>query len=270
MDLLKCSTSSEFLSSCLHQRQEKNRRYSMRKFAKDLSFSASGLCEVLNGKKRLSEDATQKVISRLKLKSKEADYFSELCSYERCRTLESKSMIQDRIGLKHGQRPTHDLSVDFFKLLADWHHAAILSACELNRNVDPSTLSKMFNVPQYEVAQSLDRLKRLELLQVDSLGKFKAIDKDVMVSTEVPSEALQKFTHQLLQKADESQKEQSNDERVFGTEVFAFDVKDIPKLKELTDEYFEKVIRLAKKGKDKNDVYALGVQAFRLNKKDSV
>lgn len=242
----------------------------MRKFARDLSFSPSGLCEVLKGKKRLSEDATLKVINRLKLKSKEADYFTELCSYERCRTPESKSMIQDRIGQKHGQRLTHDLSVDHFKLLSDWYHAAILSACDLDQPIDATVLAKMFKIPAYEVVQAIERLKRLELVHSEPNGQLKSLDKDVMVSTQVPSEALQKFTQQLLLKADESQKEQSNKERVFGTEVFAFDDRDLPRLKELTDEYFDKVVKLAKKGKKKEHVYAVSVQAFRLNKKDSV
>lgn len=270
MELLNCPTSSEFLTACLQQRQEKNKRYSMRKFARDLSFSPSGLCEVLKGKKRLSEDATLKVINRLKLKSKEADYFTELCSYERCRNPESKSMIQDRIGQKHGQRLTHDLSVDQFKILADWYHAAILAACDLDAEVDASVLAKMFKVPAYEIVQAIERLKRLELVHVEPNGVIEASDQDVMVSTQAPSEALQKFTHQLLQKADESQKEQSNKERVYGTEVFAFDEKDLPRLKEITEEYFDKVVKLAKKGSKKENVYALSVQAFRRDKKESL
>lgn len=270
MELLDCTSSREFLTLCLQQRQEKNKRYSMRKFARDLSFSPSGLCEVLKGRKKLSEDATLRVISRLKLKSKEADYFTEVCSYERCRNPEAKSMIQDRIGQKHRQRPTVDLNVDFFKIVSDWYHSAILASCELSHEVNALTLSRMLNVPAFEIVQAVERLKRLNLLKSEANGTLSSVDKDVMVSTQVPSEALQKYTRQLFQKADEAQKEQSNQERVFATEVFAFDEKDIPKLKELTNDYLDNVVKLAKKGSSKRHVFALGVQAFRLNKKEAL
>lgn len=241
----------------------------MRKFAQDLSFSPSGICEVLKGRKRLSEEATLRVINRLKLKNKEADYFNEICSFERCKNPETKSILQDRIGQKHRQRPTVDLSVDSFRILSDWHHSAILAACEMSEAVDVTRLAKIFKLPVYEVIQAIERLKRIGLLKTNPNGELVSEEKDVVVSTEAPNEALQKFTRQLLQKANESQTEQSNKERVFGTEIFAFDEEDIPKLKEITEEYFDKVVRLARRGKSKKSVYALGVQAFRLNQKES-
>ena len=242
----------------------------MRKFARDLEFSPSGLCEILKGRKKLSEDSTMRVIARLRLKAKEADFFDQICSYERCRSPELKALLQDQLGQRQKKRVIVDLSVDRFRMLSDWQHSAILAASEMSEGLSVQKAAKLFKMTVQEASQAVDRLERLGLVKIDLDDRVIALANDLQVTTKVPNEALQKFTKQILQKADESQTEQTNQERVFGTETLAFDERDLPQLRELTDDYFEAVIQLAKNGKQKNQVYSVGVQAFRLNKKENL
>ena len=97
MTLLECATTQDFLSLCLQERQLRNSRYSLRKFARDLGLSPSAICEVLKGRKRLSEDATLKVISRLKLNPQESKYFDLICAFDRCRNPELRKILRNKI-----------------------------------------------------------------------------------------------------------------------------------------------------------------------------
>jgi uncharacterized protein (TIGR02147 family) len=267
LQLLECNTSREFLSECLKVKQQKNPRYSLRKFARDLNFSPSTLCEVLKGKKNLSETSTLKIITKLKLKAKEADYFNQLSSMERCRNPELKILIQDQIGQKHKKRNIVDLSTDNFKTISEWHHSAIIAACDMDEKMTPQKLARLLNVPGHEIYQAIERMERLGILKQEITGEIHPLENDVMIQTEAPNEALQKYTKQMLQKAADNASEQGNDEKIYGTETFAFDDKDLPKLRDLTEEYFDNILKIAKKSKTKKRVYHASVQIFRLSQK---
>jgi len=149
---------------------------------------------------------------------------------ERCRNPELRSIIQDQIGQKHKKRNIIDLSTDNFKTIAEWHHSAIIAACDMDEKMTPQKLARLLNVPGHEIYQAIERMERLGILKQEITGEIHPLENDVMI-----------------QKAAENATEQTNDEKIYGTETFAFDDKDLPKLRELTEEYFENILKIARR-----------------------
>ncbi len=70
------------LQQTLFSKQQKNRRYSLRAFARDLKISPSFLSEVLNGKYGISKQLAGQIADRLGFSSEENQHFCSLADLE--------------------------------------------------------------------------------------------------------------------------------------------------------------------------------------------
>ncbi len=70
------------LQQTLFSKQQKNKRYSLRAFARDLKISPSFLSEVLNGKYGISKQLAGQIADRLGFNSEEMQHFCSLADLE--------------------------------------------------------------------------------------------------------------------------------------------------------------------------------------------
>ena len=70
------------LQQTLFSKQQKNRRYSLRAFARDLKISPSFLSEVLNGKYGISKQLAGQIADRLGFNNEEIQHFCSLADLE--------------------------------------------------------------------------------------------------------------------------------------------------------------------------------------------
>lgn len=70
------------LQQTLFTKQQKNKRYSLRAFARDLKISPSFLSEVLNGKYGISKQLAGQIADRLGFNSEENQHFCSLADLE--------------------------------------------------------------------------------------------------------------------------------------------------------------------------------------------
>jgi plasmid maintenance system antidote protein VapI len=70
------------LQQTLFTKQQKNKRYSLRAFARDLKISPSFLSEVLNGKYGISKQLAAQIADRLGFNSEEVQHFCSLADLE--------------------------------------------------------------------------------------------------------------------------------------------------------------------------------------------
>ena len=86
----------EFLSFLYRNRKEKNPRYSMRKFGRDLGFSSPNhMADVINGSKNLGKQGIDRIARSLQLADNKKDYLSFLVELSTCVSeTERKSKIQ--------------------------------------------------------------------------------------------------------------------------------------------------------------------------------
>lgn len=119
------------LNDKLVERIRKNPKYSLRAFARAIEVDASILSKVLRGERYFSEELAIRVLDRIDLSYEEREWF--LSSLARARVeagLRRSSPAQKRrlaeLARERSRELTRELTIDQFKIVADWYHYAIL------------------------------------------------------------------------------------------------------------------------------------------------
>ncbi|NDF15665.1 TIGR02147 family protein [bacterium] len=159
------------LNDKLVERIRKNPKYSLRAFARAIEVDASILSKVLRGERYFSEELAIRVLDRIDLSYEEREWF--LSSLARARVeagLRRSSPAQKRRlaepTRERSRELTRELTIDQFKIVADWYHYAILELTRVEgfRN-DPAWIAGRLGLQEFEVIGAIDRLKLLELLE---------------------------------------------------------------------------------------------------------
>jgi len=253
-----------FLKAVIQVRRERNSSYSLRALARDLGFAVSTTSEILSGRKNMSLARACQVSERLKLNTKEQEYFCLLVQMEQTKDPQLKNTFIQKInGLTPGNKVS-DLQVDCFKLISDWYHFAIFESLEIvPRLKSAAEIAKRLKLKKVDVELALERLERLDLIESTPEGFIKT-KAHIQTASSVPNQALKNFHEQMLQKALTSINEQSPQERLLATETLAFDRDQLPEFEKLAEEFIQNTYKLAAKGKNKRDVYHLNLQLFNL------
>lgn len=266
--LLQEQNYRSYLKSTLVEKIERNLGYSLRALARDLGISPSSLSEVMKGKKNFSAATALSIAQKLGLNSLEQEYFLLLVQIESAKSIAVKENLQARAHSLNPSMTVRDLSVDMFKVIADWYHFAILELTHVaGFSFRAESIAKKLGISTLEAETALDRLLRLELLEKSPKGGYRKTDSHLLSASEVPSGALRKFHQQMLEKAGESLTTQTPKEKIVGSETFALDPKQLLEANRITEEYFQKMVKLSALGKKKS-VYHLGVPFFKLTKED--
>jgi uncharacterized protein (TIGR02147 family) len=157
----------------------------------------------------------------------------------------------------------NDLSVDQFKMIADWYHGAILAAADLSDiEMTSDRIAKILGLTLVDVQSAVERLIRLGMLEQDPEGLLKKPTSHSRFVSQAPNSAVRNYHRQTLEKAIESIGTQTPDERFMGSETFCIDESQFDEFQELCNRFLNRALTLAKKAKTKNQVYHLGVQFF--------
>lgn len=258
-----------FLKCELADRITKNSSYSLRAFANHLGLSAATVSLVLAGKKNLSQESTFQVASKLQLGSVESEYFNLLVQLETTKNPELKEQIIERLSVMNPKKKRTDLSVDFFRVISDWYHYAILMLTEIKSfEFSPANISKRLGINRFESEAAMERLQKLELLEKDPKNpkRYRRVKGDIVYRPDESNQALKKYNKQILEKAIESLETQNAQEKVIGSEVIAISQSQLKEARHIMEEFFAKMLTLAKNTDKKTDVYCVGVQIFNLSK----
>lgn len=256
-----------YLKTVLSERVKKNPSYSLRAFATALGLSSGGLSRILKGEKNLSLERASQIASKLNLSSAEAEYFVLLVQANNAKTPELRETFLERLNSVRPGGKIFDLSVDHFKVISDWYHLAILEALDVvGLEFEPKAIAKFLGITPIEAELAIERLVRLELIEFKA-GKAKPVRtvNRLLVESNVPKDAMRKYYRQTLQKALESVDAQTPDEKVIGTEVFAFDSNQLEEARKISHRYLDEMLALSKKSKNKRALYQVCAQFFRLN-----
>lgn len=260
-----------YLKDLLAQKTAHNPRYSLRAMAKQLGIAPSSLSEVLGARCGISLTSARKIALRLGLSPEETEYFCLLVQLEASEdplVRESISLRMRSINPKAGH--SHDLSVDQFRQIADWHHSAILELVSLEGDRFNATLAaKRLGISKIDAEVAVDRLVRLELLEADDRGKLNRVHNRLVArSNAMQDQAIRKFFDQTLQKAAAALGNQSPQERVSGYETLPLAAEAIPEAREIVERFFSEMIDLSRRTPRRRDVYHLTLHLFNLTPKN--
>ncbi len=260
------TTYRQLLKAELDQRIENNPSYSLRAMAAQMKISSGMLSSILNGKRNLSAKRAIELAKTLKFDKRKTDYFVALVQFDSVKSEEVRAEILETIYHLAPKSKAFELDLDVFSMIADWHHVPILKMTRTTLpSLTPEIISKHLDISLAQASEALDRLFRLGLLETDEQGHIRSC-KSQIITNAPTSSALRHFHRQMLTKAIESLETQTATEKFVGSETFAFNEEDLEKAKEIMEECFSRIVRLASARQDKKNVYHLGIQMFRLTK----
>lgn len=254
------------LKNELLNRKRKNATYSGRSFARDLELSPAFLTQVLNQKRKLSDEKAVRISVKLKLSSVQKKLFINLVRLDMTQDPRSQKILKEEIADLLSKHPKFTLlSEDTFTIVADWYYFGILELTTLKifKN-DPEWIAKKLSIATTEAKVAIDRLKRVGLLTEDDNGILKKVEKDYLFEN-IPSSAIRKHHHQTLDLAHTALDKQSLQEREFFTISMPMNSKNMNKAKQAIREFSEKLMSEMQSAEPES-IYKLAVQFFRLDK----
>lgn len=253
----------DILKDHLSDRCKRNKGYSLRAYARDLGISPQRLSHILNGRHGLSPKSAALIANSLGLNESETAYFCALVEKKHAR---SKS-VKDEANKKLNEMKSFykDLSIDHFKIVADWYHFAImeLSLTE-SFSTNPKWIAKTLAITEIEAKMAIERLLRLELMEINKKGVLKITGNFFADPKGTPSSALRQFHKQLMQKAHDAITIQPVETRDYSSTVIAINEDDLPLAKLELKNFREKFDKKLSSNNKKTKVYCLGMQFFCL------
>ncbi len=236
----------EYLKGILLSRRSKNKKYSLRAFARDLNIPPSRLSEILSGKRTISRKQSLTFAEQLKLSPKEA---AGIFGAE----------IRDPKLTGDQSYSYAEINEDFLRILVDWYHFALLNLMDTDDFVhDPFWMANRLNLPVSTVKEALGRLIRTRLL-ILAEGRFRKTKSNVATTDQVSSQALRRAHEQVIQLALKSLREDPPSVRDISSVSMALDVAKLGIAKQEIRRFRRRIARLMEGGK-RNEVYNLNIQ----------
>lgn len=256
-----------YLRDTLNDKIQSNPKYSLRAFARDLKVSPSVLSELINGKHSLSEKVAIRIATQLELSPSEKQLFCDQVISQSSQSKQKRAQASARVKSIQEMFQKNSVQVDTFKIISDWYHFAILELTYLkNFKSDAEWISKKLGITKLEASAAIERLLRLELLELKN-KKLIATEDYTMTSDGIPSEALRKFQKQLIEKALTALATQSINNRDITSLIVSVDKSRLPEAKKDIKEFRQRFNNKFGLDENRDSVYCLALQLFELTEK---
>jgi len=254
----------DLLNQEFERRKQMNSAYSLRAFARDLGLSAPRLSQVLNRKQGLSVEAAQNLIPKLKLSEEEKNWFCDSVGSLHSRSNKERTNFKEKVKQHQSkERVFSELQLEYFKVISDWHHFAILELTYVDDfKYSHKWIAEKLGITINEVKVAIKRLLDLDLMREED-GKLVDVFKNLATGNDTPSLSLKKYHTQLMKKALEALYEQPQSNREFSSNIIAIKKEKIAEFKEKIRK-FRKEIDEDMDTDGKDAVYCLGIQFYEL------
>lgn len=225
------------------------------------------LSRILTGKKKLNTKTAEKISENLKLLETEKKYLRLMLIRENAKFEDEQDLYSAILGSSNKNRKVTFLDKDRFRLIADWHHLAILEVTALKDfREDPEWISRKLKnqISCLQAQTAISRLIRLGLLQKNNHGNLVRVPEGQLFSGgRGEDKAIQEHHLQMLEIAKKSISEQKITERHLSTNTLTIKTKDYARLVELVKKLNAEISEFAVS--DAGDTtYQINVQVFRL------
>jgi uncharacterized protein (TIGR02147 family) len=251
-----------FLQAELVRRCKANPKYSLRAFAKLLGVESSALSKILNGKRSVSAPMLKKIARRLALSP-------SLLQTLEGQVVERRGRHKESANIPTPFTPNYQqLTLDHFQIISDWYHYAILELIAVE-GFQPklSWISRSLGISVAEAQAAVERLQRLDYLEISSDGKWIDCAGHVTnIKSDFTTTAHRKLQEQILAKAITAIEEVPLELRDNTGMTMAIDQDLIPEARKRITAFRRELCALLQSGKKKNAVYQLGIALYPVTK----
>lgn len=259
-----------FLKTHFMRRREKKREFSLRLWSQKLGMNGpSALSMILNGTRHPGAELLDRLIDYFRFSNQETKYFKYLVKLAKVNgNGEKTAFVLKELQKLHPEKEFRLLDASIFDAMSNWYYFALRELIATKDfKEDYNWISKRLNrkVPPTEIKRVIEKMLGLGILKRSKNGKLFQADEQVTTTTDIASEALKQFHHQMMNLAQESLRGVLPDHREITGATLNIDPKKIDVAKKLIREFRISFSKLVGEHYGE-EVYQLNIQFFPLTK----
>ena len=236
----------------LVSRTAKNPQFSARAFAKQLGVEPSSFIQIINCKRSLTDKMCRRLADKLEMSPDEMFSLMDVkTNREKNETFSSFSNV----------------SVDMFKVIADWYHYAILELVSLKHfQGSPKWIAKVLGITIHEARAAIERLQRLEFLEISPEGVWKDTLGDANnFGNEFTAPAMRKLQKQVLEKAIHALENTEYEERIQTSMTLPVSKKKVNLAKAKVLNFIDELDTFLKTGEECDEIYNMSFSLYPIS-----
>ena len=225
---------------------------------------------VSEGRFNLSEDAAARVASAMGLENYELDYFCEMVKFDHAKKDEEKKAIFNKMLAIADIHKVRIIEGDSFRYFESWKNPVLRELAPAMPGAKPLALAKACRpeVTAAEVSESLNFLLKSNFLQKDENGNYVQTEKSITTGPmDVTPLAVRGMHRQMGEFALDAIEEVSQDERHFSGLTLGVTRSAYDEIVQEIAAFRKKIIAIATRDDETDEVYRLNVQFFPMTKK---
>lgn len=244
--------------------------FSWREFTKLAGFSSSGYLKlVCDGKTRLSRVGAVRVANAMNLAGYQADYFSMMV--ELCEAANDVVRLQvfERMCALAKKNKVHVVGAESVEYFGSWVNPLVRELAPIMPGAKPSEIAKRC-LPEAtvgEVRNALELMLKLGLLEKDSVGNYRQVNRWLSNGGAPVSLSLQSMQKQLALLAADALDSIPKEDRNISGLTFGADEKAYERIVDETNKFRRTVMDIISNVKKYDRVYRLNLQLFPLSRK---
>ena len=225
---------------------------------------------VSEGRFNLSEDAAARVASAMGLENYELDYFCEMVKFDHAKKDEEKKAIFNKMLAIADIHKVRIIEGDSFRYFESWKNPVLRELAPAMPGAKPLALAKACRpeVTAAEVSESLNFLLKSNFLQKDENGNYVQTEKSITTGPmDVTPLAVRGMHRQMGEFALDAIEGVSQDERHFSGLTLGGTRRAYDEIVQEIAAFRKKIIAIATRDDETDEVYRLNVQFFPMTKK---
>ena len=225
---------------------------------------------VSEGRFNLSEDAAARVASAMGLENYELDYFCEMVKFDHAKKDEEKKAIFNKMLAIADIHKVRIIEGDSFRYFESWKNPVLRELAPAMTGAKPLALAKACRpeVTAAEVSESLNFLLKSNFLQKDENGNYVQTEKSITTGPmDVTPLAVRGMHRQMGEFALDAIEGVSQDERHFSGLTLGVTRSAYDEIVQEIAAFRKKIIAIATRDDETDEVYRLNVQFFPMTKK---
>jgi uncharacterized protein (TIGR02147 family) len=246
-----------YLQSELSRRLNETPGYSLRSFAKLLEVDPSALAKLLKGHRPLGKRLITRFAVRLNLAP---DEVNEFISYQ--------EQMNSRSSAHTSNSNYQQITLDTFRLIADWYHYAILELIRVDSfRPDPKWISRSLHIPLTEVNFAIERMVRVGMLDINENTGEWTDNSEISTNITKPyfDGAQKRHQKQILEKAIFALENTPVAYRDQTSMTMAIDTERLPEAKERIKHFRRELANFLSRGETRDQVYHLSLSLYTIS-----
>lgn len=254
----------DILAEEYEARRSRNRSYSIRSFARDISLSPGMVSGLLNKKKGLSSELARRLAGTLSFDSPQTAYFIDLAESKHGTSAQIRKRALERVSSYRQQEATElavETNIDPFR---KWYYSPILEMITVSKGAtSPEKVAKQLGLSKSIVEGAFEALRNSGLISQDGSKWVRAQDH-FYVHRPTPSKFLRAFHRTFLLKGAKEINFQPIEKRKFLTTVFAIERSKVTEARKFLEEVHSDFIKRFGTAESPDAVYVFSQQLYQL------